>query len=166
MRNHSVLVRKFFPLDKNYLLEEAQLLLEQSLLASLLDLVKEEYELRWNPLGITDTLTQRIRDFRLTDPAALNNFYMTLAGVYRYKYGDNQLTFMWDGVDQSERYRTEWSEFFIKQVRVFCKNDLFIKAILDLTVFNNYSQLAENRMNNFMLETFEVKLRNGLIKVA
>lgn len=160
------MVRKFFPADKNYLLEEAQLALRDSLLYFLIDQVKEEYELRCNPLGICDNWIQKIRDYKPEGLKPLDGFYQNLAAVYRYKFGDNQLAFMWDGLDQSEKYRTEWKDFFIKQVKAFCKNELFIRAILDLTVFNNYSQLAENRMNNFMLQTFEVKLRNGLIKVA
>lgn len=160
------MVRKFFSLDKNYLLEEAQLLLQDSLLNDLLDQVKKNYELRYNPLGIADSFTLKIREYRLTDLKPLANFYQTLAGVYRYKYGDSQLEFNWDGVAHSERYKTEWREFFIRQVELFFKNELFIRAVLDLTVFNNYSQLAESRMNNFMLQTFEVKLSKGLIKVA
>jgi hypothetical protein len=159
-------VRKFFPLDKNYLLEQAQLELEDFLLKGLIETVKEEYELRNNPLGLKDSYTSRIRDYQLTGAGPLKTFYHNLAGVYRYKFGDNQLTFMWDGTDQLERYRTEWRAFFTKQITAFCKDELFIRAIFDLTVFNNYSQLAENRMNNFMLQTFEVKLRNGIIKVA
>ncbi len=160
------MVRKFFPLDKNYLLEEAQLRLQDRLLYRLADLVKEEYELRNNPLGICDDFIQKVREFTPTDLKPLHEFYKTLAGVYRYKFGDNQLEFLWDGAGHSEKYETEWTEFFTKQVRIFLKNELFIRAVLDLTVFNNYSQLAENRMNNFMLQTFEVKLRKGFIRVA
>jgi hypothetical protein len=160
-------VRKFFPLDKNYLLEEAQLRLQDRLLSLLIDLVKEEYELRYNPLGICDEFIQKVREFEPTDLKPLHEFYNNLAGVYRYKFGDNQLEFIWDGVGHSEKYRTEWTEFFTKQVRIFCKKELFIHAVLDLTVFNApNAQLVENRMNSFMLQTFEVKLRKGFIKVA
>jgi hypothetical protein len=159
-------VRKFFPLDKNYLLEEAQLELKDTLLSLLVGLVKEEYELRHNPLGICDGFISKVREYNTADLLPLDNFYDTLAGIYRYKFGDNQLEFSWDGVDHSEKYRMEWREFFHKQTKTFCRSELFIKAVLDLTVFNNYSQLAENRMNNFMLQTFDVKLHKGLIRVA
>ena len=54
------MVRKFFALDKNYLLEQAQLELEDFLLKDLVDLVKREYEARQNPLGITDSYTLQI----------------------------------------------------------------------------------------------------------
>ncbi|HEX8059880.1 MAG TPA: hypothetical protein VF473_03045 [Cyclobacteriaceae bacterium] len=160
------MVRKFFPLDKNYLLEEAQLELKGTLLSCLVGMVKEEYEHRYNPLGICDEFIHKVRDYEADDLKALENFYHTLAGVYRYKFGDNQLQFMWDGGDQLQTYKKEWSAFFADQTKSFCKNELFIKAVLDLTVFNNYSQLSENRMNNFMLHSFEVKLQKGFIKVA
>jgi hypothetical protein len=159
-------VRKFFPSDKNYLLEGAQLALRNPLLSFLIAEVKNEYEAGSNPLGIVDAFTLKIREYQLTETASLETFYYTVAGIYRYKFGGNQLEFNWDGVAHSEKYKLEWSDFFKKQVRTFCKNDLFIRAVLDLTVFNNYSQLAENRMNNFMLQTFEVKLHKGFIKVA
>lgn len=160
------MVRKFFPLDKNYLLEDAQFSLRGALLSSMIDTVKQEYELRHNPLGVCDEWIMKIRNYKPQNLEPLQNFYQTLAGIYRYKFGDNQLEFQWDGVGHSEKYKAEWSGFFNKQISVFCKSELFIRAVLDLTVFNNYSQLAENRMNNFMLQTFEVKLRNGVIRVA
>jgi hypothetical protein len=159
-------VRKFFPLDKNYLLEQAQLELEYGLLSLLIDAVKEEYELRYNPLGICDGFIQKIRHYSARDLKPLHGFYETLAGVYRYKFGDNQLQFAWDGIDHLEVYKKEWSAFFADQTKAFGKKELFVKAVLDLTVFNNHSELAESRMNNFMLQTFEVKLHKGLIKVA
>lgn len=166
LQNDSTVVRKFFPLDKNYLLEEAQLELMDDLLSGLLEQVKAVYETRCNPLGIADGFFLRIRNYKPDNFSSLKNFYETLAGIYRYKYSDNQLEFLWDGVAHTEKYKKEWSAFFADQTRSFCKSELFIKAILDLTVFNNYSPLAENRMNNFMLNTFEVKIKNGLFKVA
>lgn len=164
------MVKKFFPLDKNYLLEEAQLTLRGVLLDRLLTIVKSEYEAVYNPLGIPDTLTLRIRGYQLNDISPLKTFYETLSGVYRYKFSDNQLQFMWDGGDHLEKYKKEWSEFFADQVKSFCRKELFIKAVLDLTVFfdeNRDAQMIENRMNNFMLQTFEVKIdkRKGLVRV-
>ncbi|MEJ0031681.1 MAG: hypothetical protein WDO15_15480 [Bacteroidota bacterium] len=151
------MVRKFFLTDKNYLLEEAQLALREDLIASLLTLVKEEYQLRYNPLGLSDLFIENLKSYE-GDRNSLEAFYDTLAGVYRYKFGDNQLEFSWDGIDHSEKYKKEWSEFFHNQVSTFCRNELFIKAVLDLTVFNG--------MNNFILRTFEVKISKGFIKVA
>jgi hypothetical protein len=44
--------RKFFPRDKNYVLEDAQLSLENPLMTYLVDFVKVEHLLHNNPLGI------------------------------------------------------------------------------------------------------------------
>lgn len=162
------MIRKFFPLDKNYLLEEAQLALRDDLLSLLLELVKAEYEVRYNPLGICDAFIQKVRDYNAGDLQPLYSFYDNLAGVYRYKFGDNQLEFLWDGVTHAEKYKKEWSAFFADQTRNFCKTELFMKAVLDITVFNNYSPLAESRMNNFMLHAFDVKIHKakGIVAVA
>ncbi|HZY80943.1 MAG TPA: hypothetical protein VFE50_15580 [Cyclobacteriaceae bacterium] len=165
------MIRKFFPLDKNYLLEEAQLLSQDDLLSSLVEVVKAEYELRYNPLGVCDDLILKIRMYKSGNLKPLYNFYQNLAGIYRYRYGDNQLEFSWDGIDHSEKYKSEWREFFLKQIITFSKNELFLRAVLDLTVFlpeNRNAQLAENRMNHFMLQTFEVKIhkQRGIVAVA
>jgi len=164
-------VRKFFPLDKNYVLEEAQLLLQDTLLSSLVESVKAQYELLYNPLGIPDPLTIKIRGYRPGNLKPLSGFYQNLSGIYRYKYGDNQLEFLWEGLDHSEKYKNEWSGFFKNQVALFCKKELFIRAVLDLTVFlpeNRKAELAENRMNHFMLQTFEVRIhkQRGIVNVA
>jgi hypothetical protein len=164
-------VRKFFPLDKNYLLEEAQLQLQDSLLTTLVDTVKSEYESRYNPLGIPDALTLRVRSYKPSNLKPLSGFYLNLAGIYRYKFGQNQLEFLWDGNDHSEKYKSDWCDFFNESVARFCRTELFIRAVLDLTVFlpdNRNAQLAENRMNHFMLQAFEVKIhkQRGIVAVA
>ncbi len=165
------MVRKFFPLDKNYLLEEAQLLLQDTLLSSLIESVKAQYELLYNPLGLADPLTLKIRNYKPGNVKPLSVFYLNLAGIYRYKYGDNQLEFIWGGIDHSEMYKEQWTGFFEKQVKNFCHSELFIRAVLDLTVFlpdNRNAQLAENRMNHFMLQAFDVRIhkQRGIVQVA
>ena len=167
------MIRKFFPLDKNYLLEEAQLSLQDTLLAQLVDIVKSEFEHRTNPLGLLDSFSLRIKNFKGQNLKPLYNFYQNIAAVYRFKYSDNQLEFVWDGRDHQEKYKAEWSLTFKEWVGEFCKQELFVQAVLDLTVFlpdNRQAHLAENRMNNFMLRQFEVKFHKtkGLVamKVA
>jgi len=155
------LIRKFFPLDKNYLLEEAQLALQATLLTRLIEQVKWEFEQRANPLGLTDGFTLKIRAYRCQNLKPLYNFYQNMAAVYRFKYSDNQLEFVWDGRDHQEKYKAEWASTFQEWTDEFCKQELFVQAVLDLTVFlpdNRHADLVENRMNNFMLRQFGVKL--------
>ncbi len=162
------LVRKFFSLDKNYLLEEAQFVLQDNLLLLLIDQVKLEFEQRNNPLGLLDEFSSKIKNYTCRNLKPLTNFYQNMAAVYRFKYNDNQLEFVWDGRDHQEKYKAEWVATFKEWINEFCKQELFVQAVLDLTVFlpdNRHAHLAENRMNNFMLKQFDVKLHKtkGLV---
>jgi hypothetical protein len=167
-------LRKFFPRDKNYILEEAQLSLEQELLQYLVDFVRVEYLLRSNPLGISDDTSLKIELHNGTEFSHLHEFYLNLAGVYRFQhYSDNQLQFIFDGRDDAEKYCEEWSTAFKKWVKDFCKHDTFIRAVLELTVFypEDYTpQMAGLRMSVFITKFFEVKIdpQKGItrIKVA
>jgi hypothetical protein len=167
------LIRKFFPLDKNYLLEEAQLSLQDSLLSQLIDRVKLEFQQRTNPLGLLDGFSLKIKNYSCHNLKPLHSFYQNMAAVYRFKYSDNQLEFVWDGRDHPDKYQPEFSAAFAEWIKEFCKQELFIQAVLDLTVFlpdNRHADMVENRMNNFMLKQFEVKIHKtkGLVamKVA
>lgn len=168
------MVKKFFPLDKNYLLEQAQLLSRPHLLVGLLEQVKARYEIKINPLGLEDSFTIKIRNYNLnileTDNCApqqnatlLDGFYEKLAAIYRFKFGDNQLQFLWDGNDHLIHYQKTWSGTFVEWTNGFCNHDLFIQAVLDLTVFlpeASATQMIENRMNHFILKHFEVKIHH------
>ena len=167
------MVRKFFPLDKNYLLEEAQLALQDELLCAMIEEVKRAFGKVNNPLGLEDEFTLKIRNYRPGNLKPLSDFYLNLAGVYRFKFSDNQLEFVWDGRDHLDKYYEEWPRAFEQFIQEFCQQELFVQAVLDLTVFlpeNQQAELAENRMNNFMLRQFGVKLHKtkGLVpmKVA
>ena len=164
------MIRKFFPLDKNYLLEEAQFALQDALLTQLIETVKGQYELRHNPLGIIDSFSERIRQYQPKNVKPLHTFYQNLAGVYRYKFGDSQLEFVWDGRDHFEKYKVDWSETFSRWTSEFCQQELFINAVLDLSVFlpdNRHADLAENKMNHFILKQFELKIHKsrGIVKM-
>ena len=155
------MIRKFFPLDKNYLLEEAQLSLQDTLLTQLIDQVKLEFEQRTNPLGLVDGFSSKIKNYQCHNLKPLYNFYQNMAAVYRFKYSDNQLEFVWDGRDNQEKYKADWTSTFAEWINEFSKQELFIQAVLDLTVFlpdNRHADLVENRMNNFMLRQFGVRL--------
>jgi hypothetical protein len=164
-------LRKFFPRDKNYVLEEAQLSLENPLLQHLVDFVKVEYLLRYNPLGLADATADRITNHTASEYSHLHEFYLSLAGVFRFKnYSDNQLEFSFDGRDPSERYREEWEATFRMWVKEFCKHENFIKAILELTVFypEDYTpQMAGLRLSTFITKFFDVKIdgQKGIIRI-
>jgi len=163
--------RKFFPRDKNYILEQVQLSQRDVLLQYLVDFVRVEYLMRCNPLGLADDTSVRIQDSFVDDFSKLHEFYLTLSGVFRYKYyGDNQLQFGFDGRDEFERYREEWTITFKGWSRSFCRQDNFLKAILELTVLypDDYTpQMAGLRLSYFITKTFEVKIdgAKGIVDV-
>lgn len=164
------MVRKFFPLDKNYVLEEAQLSLESSLLQYLVDFVKVEYLLRANPLGVMDEMAQKITAHTHTDYRHLHEFYLTMMGIFRYKYyGDNQLEFIFEGRDAFDVYQEEWSAQFRKWTKQFCQDRNFLRAVLDLTVFYPVDSpvlMVDNRMKAFLAEFFDVKIhpKRGIVR--
>jgi hypothetical protein len=162
-------IRKFFPLDKNYLLEEAQLCLQDALLTALIEKVKVAHQHIHNPLGLDDAFSNQIKNYTPKNLKPLYGFYQNLAAVYRYKYGENQLQFLWDGSDHTQVYKTEWTHTFEQWTDGFCKYELFLQAVLDLSVFlplNRHADLAEGRMNHFILKHFEVKFHKSRGLVA
>ena len=167
------MVRKFFPLDKNYLLEAAQLQMKDALLVALVEKIKDHYFIRYNSLRLPDPVSQSIEAYTPDNLKPLKTFYQNLAGVYRYKFGDNQLEFLWDGIDHLKKYEADWATFFHQHTSRFCQQDLFIRAVLDLTVFlpkTRDARLSENRMTNFIHQQFGVKIhkQRGIVamKVA
>lgn len=164
------MIRKFFPLDKNYLLEQAQLELQDELLCQLIDFAKSLYEAKHNPLGLNDEMNCAISDHKPCNFKPLHGFYHNLAGIYRYKHGENQLEFLWDGADHYEKYLEDWRKAFMQWTAEFCRQDQFLLAVMDLSVFlpqNRKAHLAENRMNAFITQFFELKIHKnrGIIEM-
>ena len=164
------MLRKFFPRDKNYVLEEAQLSLEKPLMTYLIDFVKVEHLLHNNPLGIMDDTFLKIQHHTVNDFTHLEEFYISLAGVFRYLfYSDNQLEFSFDGQDEFVKYQQQWAEIFKRWTKDFCKHDNFRKAILELTVFypDDYTpQMAGLRLSAFITKFFDLKIdsQKGIVK--
>lgn len=156
------MLRKFFQRDKNYVLEQAQLTLEPSLLGYLVDFVKVQYLLENNPLGIEDDLSRRIKQHSSEDYRHLHEFYLIVMGIFRFEfYPDNQLTFDFEGKEAMEKYQNEWSIQFKKWTKDFCKHQSFQRAVLDLTVFYPLESavlLMDTRMHTFIHQFFDVRV--------
>lgn len=156
------MLRKFFPLDKNYVLEEAQLSLQQPLLTYLVDFAKVQYMLQHNPLGLVDETIQRIQDHRRQDHARLNEFYLTLAGIFRFRhYHDNQLEFIFSGEEPRVRYQREWDQMFRQWVKELCQRKNFLMGVLELTVFypkEDEARFIGDRLHVLTTDFFEVRI--------
>ncbi len=120
--------------------------------------------MRHNPLMLMDNLSEKIIRYKPKSVKQLYSFYQNMAGVYRYKFGDNQLEILWDGIDHTEKYKSDWTETFEHWVQLFCEHHHFLMAVMDLTVFlpmNRKAHLAENRMNSFLTQHFELKIHKS-----
>ncbi|WOK05814.1 hypothetical protein RT717_22325 [Imperialibacter roseus] len=152
---------RFFPYDKNLILKQAQAHLEADLLTELISISKSAYQQVYNPLGLNDDTSLRIESYEKNQLIYLHTFYTSLCGIYRYKFGNNQLELIWDGSSHFEKYSREWTERFVIWCTEFGQNPQFLKAVLAATVFcknRRQGELAENRLRVFLNSQFEVRV--------
>lgn len=155
------MLRKYFPRDKNYILESAQLASRDHLLHYLVEFVKAEYVRKNNPLGLEDDLIRRMRTHRQYDFPHLNDFYLSLSGIFRFVfYSDNQLEFDFAGGDAATKYREQWKNQFRIWVAEFCRSRKFVRTVLDVTLFYDEDAvlLMDTRLQTFLQEFFEVRI--------
>lgn len=163
--------RKYFPLDKNYLLERAQLEQEELLIRLMVDQVKNYYLNCCNPLGIEDDIIVRLKSHTFNEPGSFSEFYRDLSGIYRYFKGENQLELLFDGSDHYSKYANDWGHDYCNWINKFCQSKTFINAVFALTVLkpkNSQLTLKTNRLKNFTENYFQLKIYKykGILKVA
>ena len=155
------MVHRFFKLDKNYILREAQQASCDELLQQMVAYVKQAYMLQHNPLGLVDDTILTIQQAEQPPTDKLEDFYNILAGIYRYKHGSNQLELLFDGASHFEKYRQEWAEAFAAWYKNFCLKPTFLKAVLEVSVFypaDRKGTLAEARMRAFISQQFDLRI--------
>lgn len=155
------MIFKYFPLDKNYLLEQAQYSVKEELLSWIVEEGKSFYLRENNPLGIMDDTALAIKEHNSDYDMRLDQFYADLCGVYRYRYGDNQLEFLFDGTDHFNKYRSDWERTFRSWARDLCRCPFFLRTLLEITVFNDGQKkvsLAENRLRGYIERSFNLRL--------
>lgn len=166
--------QRFFKLDKNYLLKEAQRASEDHLLVNLVERAVQFYNVIHNPLGLEDDTTLAIKAYRPLPPMEdFQLFYTKLAAIYRYFHGHTQLEFIWDGRSHLQYYEDEWKEFFVHETNKMFVNTPLLKIVLELTVFaktlSNNNMLVY-RLSSIIKEHFNVQVykRKGLraMKIA
>jgi len=154
--------KKLFPSDKNYILKEVQLRTENELLTWLVDYVKEYYETFHNPLGLIDTTIETIRSSSFNNIGLFNDFYTDLAGIYRFKHGEVQLEFLFDGNSHYTKYKSEWKVTFMKWVTQLLNQRVVMRAFLEITVFGvsreKQLELILNRLKTYVEQHFEIKI--------
>ena len=155
--------QKYFSLDKNYILKQAQADYQTEFLTQMVDMVKEAYSEVCNPLGLEDQFVAYLNSIREYKLKHLEFFYLKLAGIYRFKYAaNNQLEFIFNGPSHYEKFKDEWEERFYSWIREFSLDPYFIRAVLEIAVLYPQDQkvhLSEAKLNRFLTERFDLKIR-------
>ena len=152
---------KLFTLDKNYILKEAQIKVRPQLLRQLITDVKSIYLKKYNPLGLIDETIIKIHNSENFDIDYLDFFYYELAGIYRLKYGENQLGFLFDETSHYKKYQKEWQRKFQKWMLEFVKHKHFLRAILEGSMISpdeNTQKNVQLRLKLFLEQNFHLRI--------
>lgn len=165
------MIRRLFPTDKNYILSEVQTSQKDTLLHDLVRHVKEYYLLHSNPLGLIDDTILEIQKEKDFPADAFDEFYHDLATIYRFKYGEVQLEFLFDGISHYDKYEHDWVTFFKQNIRAYCTNRHFVRAVLDIAVFHHQDRvafLAGDRLKYFLNQYYGMKVYKyrGIMELA
>ncbi|MCC5930107.1 MAG: hypothetical protein JJU28_12730 [Cyclobacteriaceae bacterium] len=160
--------RRLFPHDKNYILMQAQEDMRKALLRDMVEMVKANYEAFHNPLGLIDDTILQIRQSKRYPVEPFMDFYHDLSVIYRYKFGEVQLEFIWDGRSHYQKYCDDWQVYFKQSVSQLCHTESFVKVVLAISVFmkpGTRNKLVKNRLRNLLTQRFELKInkQKGLI---
>lgn len=159
---------KQFKNDKNYMLKKIQLETKDRLLKKLIKMSSETYTNKSNPLGLIDKTAYRLNKIREYNLKSLYFFYNKLSAIYRYNYGEVQLSFLWDGSSHEEYYRNRWISFFVKETDRMLQNLSFLKSVLYLTIFSkdiNEKPELQYKLSRFLRNDFNIQVfkRKGIV---
>lgn len=165
------MIKRLFPSDKNYILSQVQDDQKEALLRFLVKHVKQYYLEHYNPLGLVDDTILEIQKEKNYPLEAFDEFYHDLAALYRFKHGEVQLEFLFDGTTHYEKYKKDWKNFFRQNVYAYCLNRYFIRAVLDISVFHHLDRvafLAGERLKYYLTQYYGMKVYKyrGIMKVA
>ncbi len=151
---------KYFSADKNYLLKTVQAFGKDKLQEVWTQNALEGFMVCENPLGLEDSFTLQIRQEIRKGTVILEEGYELLAAIYRFRYGSNQLAFLWDGRTHMEFYDEEWRETFnVWTKRISTKPEVYravIKAaVADADMNTDFLKASIRRT---ILKEFKIKL--------
>lgn len=149
--------KKWFLMDKNYILKESQLVLKEQLVYWTVSHAREYYLEHHNPLGIEDETIRLIKKESFSEYHLIEPFYTNLASVYRYKHGETQLQFLFNGDSHYKKYKNEWLMTYKNWVNNLFKEWLILRDILEISVFENHGEHElelTNRRLQFNIEQF------------
>ncbi|WP_113926137.1 hypothetical protein [Cognataquiflexum aquatile] len=164
------MIQKLFPLDKNYILRQAQSILEEQMLEVMVFELKKSYTQLYNPLMLMDETFAKILDTYEYPKDRLRMIYRQLCGIYRFKNRDNQLELLFDGRTHLEKFQEDWSRQLLDWVHELGYNEQYVKTMLRMTLLfdtESRAEWSENHCKFFINEYFELKIikRKGELKL-
>lgn len=167
------MIQKLFPLDKNYILRQAQTAAQEEGIAMMVEELKNAYTLLYNPLRLQDDTYLQILNPPEFPLEGVRVIYQQLSGIYRYRNGSNQLEILFDGRSHLEKYREDWLDQLRAWSRELGMHESYVKTLLRMTLLydgESRATFAENRCKSFINEYFHLKIikRKGdlLLKLA
>lgn len=164
------MIEKIFPLDKNYILRQAQFVLEEELIDQMIYELKRSYTYMYNPLLLMDeTYTNILNTFDFPFER-VQIIYRQLSGIYRFKNRDNQLELLFDGRSHFDKFKEEWEAACIAWVKELGTHEQYVKTMLRMTLLydtESRAEWAENHCKAFVNQFFELKIikRYGELKL-
>jgi len=164
------MIEKLFPLDKNYILRQAQFVMEEELLEQMVYELKRSYTFLYNPLQLMDETYAKILDTNEYPVERIRMIYRQLCGVYRYKHGDNQLELLFDGRSHFDKFKEEWEKNFIKYIQDLGQHEQYVKTMLRMTILfdtESRAEWSENHCKTFINQYFDLKVvkRQGELRL-
>lgn len=164
------MIQKLFPLDKNYILRQAQSLMEDHLLELMVFELKRSYTQLYNPLMLMDETYAKILDTHEFPKHRVRMIYRQLCGIYRYKNGDNQLELLFDGRTHLDKFKEDWTAQLVCWIRELGVYEPFVKNMLRMTLLfdtDTRAEWSENHCKAFINQHFDLKIvkRNGELKL-
>ena len=164
------MIDKLFPLDKNYILRQAQFALEEELLNQMVYELKKSYTNLYNPLQLIDETYERILDAFDFPSDRIRLIYRQLCGIYRFRNRDNQLELLFDGRSHFDKFKEEWESTFLSWVKILGQHEQYVKTMLRMTLLfdtDSRAEWAENHCKAFINQYFELKVvkRKGELRL-
>ena len=155
---------KYFPLDKNYILKQAQVSAKPDFRRIFLSELQEAYLRIFNPLRLDDHTTRQVLKGKHPRWSNFDYFYTNLCAIYRYKFGENQLEIPFDGRTHQEKYLEEWQTIFIQWVRALCGDSYFVRSMLEILLFranNHRVEMVNTRIKSLLNNHFELRIHKS-----
>jgi hypothetical protein len=164
------MIDKLFPLDKNYILRQAQYVSEEDLLDLMIFELKRSYTHLYNPLQLMDQTYSLIMDTYDFPRERVRMIYRQLCGIYRFKHKDNQLELLFDGRTHFDKFRDDWRVALLSWVQELGQHEQYVKTLLRMTLLydtESRAEWAENHCKAFINHHFELKVvkRQGELKL-